>query len=171
MIIKKLIPKYINLNNLRRGLFTFGFKKPFPYAIVDNFFNKNIAKKLEIEFPKYKDKNLHEYKNYCEVKKSCNNWNLFPSLTYKIFTILNSKEILELISKKTKISGVIPDYGLNGGGWHLMANKGKLNPHLDYDLHPKFNAQRKLNLIIFLSSGWNKKWGGETSFFFKKNKK
>ena len=107
VIITNLIPKYINLNNLRRGLFAFRSKKPFPHAIVDNFFNKNIAKKLEMEFPTYKDKNLHEYKNYCEVKKSCNNWNLFPSLTYKIFTILNSKEILELISKKTKIAGCL----------------------------------------------------------------
>ena len=66
--------KYINLNNLKRGLFDFRSKKPFPYAIVDNFFNKNIAKKLEMEFPAYKDKNLHEYKNdSIDIKRS---WSL-----------------------------------------------------------------------------------------------
>ena len=54
-----------------------------------------------------------------------------------------------------------------------MNRKGKLNPHLDYFLHPKTEYQRKFNLIIFLSSNWKEKWGGETCFYSKnlKNKK
>ena len=39
--------KYINFNNLIRSLSSFNSQKPFPYAIVDNFFKKSIAKKLE----------------------------------------------------------------------------------------------------------------------------
>ena len=161
--------KYINFNNLTRSLRGFNSQKPFPYAIVDNFFKKSIAKKLEKEFLNYNDKNLHVYNNYCEIKKSCNNWNLFPPLTYKVFTILNSDKMIKLISKKLKISKIIPDYGLNGGGWHLMYKNGKLNPHLDYDLHPKIYLQRKFNLIIFLTSGWKKNWGGSTCFYSKNN--
>tara|TARA_B100001063_G_scaffold196376_1_gene188323 strand:+ start:291 stop:740 length:450 start_codon:yes stop_codon:yes gene_type:complete len=46
-----------------------------------------------------------------------------------------------------------------------MGNKGKLNPHLDYSLHPKLKLKRKLNIIIFLSKGWKKSWGGETQFY------
>mgnify|MGYP001334373260 CR=1 FL=1 len=157
--------KYINLLNVKKSLNNFNRQKPFPFAIVDNFFKKNIAKQLEKEFPVYNSKNLHEYNNYCEIKKSSNNWNLFPPLTYKIFTELSSEKIINLISKKTKIPKIFPDYGLNGGGWHMMNSKGRLNPHLDYSMHPKINAQRKINLIIFLSEGWKKNWGGETSFF------
>ena len=165
--------KYINFINLNRSLNNFTSKKPFPYTIVDNFFKKNIAIKLSKEFPDYTDKSLHEYKNYCEIKKSSNNWNLFPPLTYKIFSILNSNSITKIISKKLRIGKIFADYGLNGGGWHLMNNAGRLNPHLDYSLHPKINAQRKYNLIIFLSLDWKKNWGGETTFYSKnlKNKK
>ena len=162
--------KYINFSNLTKALGKFNAQKPFPYAIVDNFFKKSIAKKLEKEFLNYNDKNLHVYNNYCEIKKSCNNWNLFPPLTYKIFTLLNSDKILNLISKKLNISKIFSDYGLNGGGWHLMYKNGKLNPHLDYDLHPKMKAQRKFNLIVFLSREWKKNWGGATCFYFKNNK-
>ena len=124
-------------------------------------------------FLKYNNQKLHEYKNYCEVKKSSNNWNLFPPITYQIFTYLNSSEMTDLISKKLNISKIYPDYGLNGGGWHMMNNKGRLNPHLDYSLHPKTKIQRKFNLIIFLTYGWKKNWGGETCFYSKnrKNKK
>ena len=106
---------------------------------------KSHVIKLEKEFPKYKDKRLHEYKNYCEVKKTSNNWNFFPPLTYKVFSLLNSSQTTKFLSKKLKIPKVIPDYGLHGGGWHLMHHKGKLNPHLDYFIHPKANLQRKYN--------------------------
>jgi len=162
--------EYINLKNLNKNLNDFCSKKPFPYAVIDNFFKKDIANKLEKEFPEYNDKNLHEYKNYCEIKKTSNSWNLFPPLTYKIFTFLNSSKMTNFFSKKLGISKVFPDYGLHGGGWHLMSHKGKLNPHLDYFIHPKANLQRKFNLIIFLSKGWKKNWGGETCFY-NKNKK
>ena len=89
--------KYINFNNIKRELSKFKYQKTFPYIVVDNFFNSTIAKKLANEFPSYNDRNLHEYNNYCEVKKSSNIWNLFPPLTYNIFTILNSNKIIKLI--------------------------------------------------------------------------
>ena len=113
--------KLINFNNLSKGLSKFKSQKTFPYAVIDNFFSEKIAKKLEKEFPNYKDKNLHVYNNYCEVKKTLNIWNLFPSLTYNIFTILNSDKITKLISKKLKISNVISDQGLHGGGWGMLS--------------------------------------------------
>ena len=60
------------------------------------------------------------------------------------------------------------DHGLHGGGWSMLTKGGKLNPHLDYSLHPKIYAQRKFNLIVFLSKSWKKNWGGELSFYLKK---
>jgi len=159
--------KYINFNNLNKGLYNFKFKKIFPYIVIDNFFNEKIAKKLEKEFPNYNDKSLHKYNNFCEVKKTLNIWNLFPPLTYNIFTTLNSDKITKIISKKLSIPNITADLGLHGGGWHMMSRKGKLNPHLDYLLHPKINAQRKFNLIIFLSKNWKKSCGGELCFYLK----
>ena len=125
-------------------------KKNFPYVVIDNFFKKNIAIKLEKEFPKYENKILHEYKNFCEIKKSLNNWNIFPPLTYKTFTILNSNEVIKLLTKKLKLQKMYADFGLNGGGWHMMNKKGKLNPHLDYFIHPKINKQRKDITVVDL---------------------
>ena len=159
--------KFINFNNFNKGLHKLKSQRNFPYTIIDNFFNEKTAKKLEKEFPNYKDKNLHVYNNYCEVKKTLNIWNLFPPLTYNIFTILNSEKVTQLISKKLKIPNVISDHGLHGGGWGLLSKGGKLNPHLDYSLHPKIYAQRKFNLIVFLSRSWKKNWGGELTFYLK----
>ena len=168
MILRKM--KYINLSNVTKGLNKLKSQKIFPYSVVDNFFDKRTAKKLENEFPDYNDKNLHEYNNYCEVKKSSDNWNLFSNTTYKVFTILNSEEFTKLMSKKLKLPNIVGDPGLHGGGLHMMSKNGKLNPHLDYSLHPKMHFQRKFNLIVFLTKKWSKNYGGELCFYLKNPK-
>jgi hypothetical protein len=53
-----------------------------------------------------------------------------------------------------------PDPGLHGGGWHIHGAGGNLNPHLDYSIHPKLKLQRKLNIIVYLSSGMRPDHGG-----------
>ena len=47
------------------------------------------------EFPKYGDKTWHQYDNYCENKKTNNQWNTFQPYTYKLFTKLNSAKFLK----------------------------------------------------------------------------
>jgi hypothetical protein len=53
-----------------------------------------------------------------------------------------------------------PDPGLHGGGWHIHGSGGNLNPHFDYSIHPKVGLQRKLNIIIYLSSDLQDSHGG-----------
>ena len=85
--------------------------------------------------------------------------------TYETFTYLNSPECTELLSELTGIDCLYPDPGLNGGGWHIHANGGKLNPHLDYSLHPKISLQRKINLIVYLQEDWKEEWGGHLGLY------
>ena len=47
-------------------------KKPFDHLIIDNFLKTKTLLKIQKEFPKYNDKIWHEYSNYCENKKTCN---------------------------------------------------------------------------------------------------
>ena len=58
-----------------------------------------------------------------------------------------------------------PDQGLNGGGMHTHSNGGKLNYHLDYDIHPKLNKQRKINILIYLTPNWKSNYGGKLGLF------
>ena len=54
---------------------------------------------------------------------------------------------------------------MHGGGWHIHANNGNLNPHLDYTIHPKMKYQRRLNLIIYLEQTYREKYGGHLGFW------
>lgn len=155
-----------NLKSIQNAQNTWETAIPFSHCVIDNFLDENLAHTLENEFPLFDSEIWHGYKNAIEDKKVCNNWNVFPENTYSFFSMLNSHEFTEVLSKL--LLGGIPlysDNGLNGGGWHIHSHGGKLNQHLDYSLHPKLRKQRKLNIIIYLNSSWNSSWGGQIGFW------
>ena len=93
-----------------------------------------------------------------------NDWNAYPSNTYQFIQYLNSEKVIDAFSEMVGVQ-LYPDHGLHGGGWHMHSRGGKLNPHLDYSIHPKLGLQRKLNLIIYFAEEWNSDWGGHLGFW------
>ena len=161
------INSFINTNKFIRSLKNFDKSKPFPHIVIDGFLKNDVALKVKKNFDNLKDKKLWSYDNFCEVKKATDNWNFFSPDTYQLLSALNSESFLLSLKKKLKLNNIYPDYGLNGGGLHLMKNNGRLNPHLDYVIHPKLNLIRKFNLIIFFSTNWKKNNGGELCLYEK----
>ena len=159
--------KYLNDNYvITTG--NFQEQQPFPYCVIDNFFQTDIADQLGTEFPDYHSGMYNgEYNNPLEVKRTCNIWDRFSPLTYLVFRFLNGNEFLNFVSDITNIKKLNADYGLHGGGLHIHANGGKLNPHLDYSIHPKLKLQRKLNLLVYLNKNWKDTWGGDLGLFSK----
>ena len=106
-------------------------REPFPHLVIDDFFENDLALRLERELPAFDDPIWHQYNNAIEVKKVCNNWNVFPQLTYSVFNYLNANEFVNMLSS-TLLEGqkLNADPGLNGGGWHIHRRGGKLNTHL-----------------------------------------
>lgn len=149
----------INKENLVRALADFRGAAPYDHCVVDDFFDVEIARALSRDFLPYESERWFYYKNPLEDKKALNDWNAFPPLTYKIFSWLNSAEFLAIIQKAMP-QHLYADNGLHGGGWHIHAAGGNLNPHLDYSIHPKMGLQRKLNLIIYLSEELQEGHGG-----------
>ena len=152
---------FLNEASLAESIKSFKGQKPFDHCIIDNFFIDEIAYGLENEFPNFDDDVWHKYDNAIEIKKTCNNWNVFPKLTYRVVAQLNSEEFAKKLSKLLGIPNITVDPGLNGGGWHIHKRGGKLNTHLDYNIHPKLHLHRKLNIIIYLNSKWQVEWGGQ----------
>lgn len=132
---------------------------PFNYLVIDNFFEDSLANKIAEEFPSINSEFWFEYNNAIEVKKACDMWCKFPKSIYKAIFDLTSNKFVDYLSDLVGRK-LYADYGLNGGGIHAMGRGGKLNPHLDYNIHPKLGLQRKLNIIIYLTKDWNTEWGG-----------
>ena len=132
---------------------------PYNHVVIDNFFDEDFAKSLALEFPEYNSEKWHYYHNPLEDKKTCNHWDSFPKCTYQAFSYLTD-EFSHTMRFLLDDPNLRADQGLHGGGWHVHSVGGKNNIHLDYNIHPKLNLQRKLNIIIYMTPDWKKEWNG-----------
>jgi Rps23 Pro-64 3,4-dihydroxylase Tpa1-like proline 4-hydroxylase len=156
----------INIRSLQESFLDFSVKRPFSYAVIDNFLDENLAQLIANEFPQFNSELYNgNYSNQLELKKTCNIWDRFSANTYSLFYYLNSEIFLDEISRLTGTKNLKSDPGLHGGGQHCYPAGGKLNPHLDYYIHPKLNLTRKYNLLVYLTPNWKKEWGGELGFW------
>ena len=152
----------INVSNLTDSFKDFNTALPFSHCVIDNFLKTSFAAQVATEFPSIDSDTFNgKYNNAIELKYTCNIWDKFPENTYKLLSYLNSLEFTTLISTLTRCENLHADIGLHGGGWHTHPPGGKLNPHLDYNIHPKLGLQRKFNLLIYLTPDWNEIYGGD----------
>lgn len=130
---------------------------PFWHCVINDFFSQpdEIAK----EFPDHNDPCWFRYDNPLEVKQTCNDWHKFGPNLYKTLHHLVSPEFTLFIEQMVGVE-LTADVGLHGGGLHQHKQGGKLNVHLDYNIHPKLHLQRCINLIVYLTPDWNPEWGG-----------
>jgi Rps23 Pro-64 3,4-dihydroxylase Tpa1-like proline 4-hydroxylase len=156
----------VNIDNIEKS------NNPFDHYVIDNFLPEKHAIELSKEFYDFDSNFWFFYNNKIENKKTLNSWDKFPPKIYSMFMYFCSSEFVDILKSITGIKNLYPDYGLHGGGLHIHGNKGKLNIHKDYSIHPKVNLQRKLNLIFYLGEGWDPSWGGSLEFWshdFNKN--
>lgn len=149
----------LNKTTIDRILTSPVIREPFDHIVIDDFFEEGFANQVEQEFPAFDSPLWYQYDSPLEVKRAQNFWDRFPPSTFRAFWGLCSHQMNQVLSVKFS-SDLMADYGLNGGGWHMMGRGGKLNVHQDYSIHPKLPLQRKLNIIIYMSRDWNPKWGG-----------
>lgn len=135
--------------------------EPFNHIVVDEFFLPEVAEKLVSEFPAYDSPLWHaHYNNSIENKKAANHWDKFPKTTYSTLHYLCGSIFETIVSIVTGNVNVHADVGLHGGGWHAHTTNGKLNVHLDYNIHPKLGMQRHYNLIVYMTPNWQPEWNG-----------
>jgi hypothetical protein len=141
------------------------YDEPFTHFVIDDFLDEQTANDLSQEFADFHSNDWYVYENPLEVKKTINNWYSFPPKTYKFFSYLNSSQFVNELKQLTSVENLYCDQGLHGAGWHIHGKGGKLNVHLDYEIHPKLDLMRRYNLIYYLNKDWNPDWGGNLEFW------
>ena len=149
------------INHLEKYARSFSNARPFEHVLIPNFFSEQVVEQLVGEFPAPNDANFEwkRYDNPIENKFTLNNFEGLVNTT-KTFERLQSPEFVNALKVITGIPNLESDPVLHGAGLHAYPNGGKLDAHLDYQVHPITGKERRVNLIVYLNRTWQPEWGG-----------
>ena len=133
---------------------------PFPYVKIDNFLNPDKLKDVLDVFPSPKELEFYKYENPLEKKLAMDQLSKLATPIQNILLYLNSPDMLQFFEELTGIEGLIPDPYYRGGGIHQLESGGKLDVHIDFNIHPKLKLERRLNAIVYLNEDWDESYGG-----------
>jgi len=135
--------------------------KPYPHMHLSGFLEAQIAAALALEFPGLETDDWTRYKHPNENKVGLAKRSLFPPLLGSVVDELNSPAFVSWLSQVTGIEGLLADESLEGGGLHQSGPGGFLNVHTDFRTHHYHKHwRRRVNLILYLNSNWDERWGG-----------
>lgn len=133
---------------------------PFEHIVIDNFMDPSTCQQALDEFPNPEKFDFYKYQNPLEKKLAFDQISKLPPTIAAILRAMNSPLFLSFLEKLTGIEGLIPDPYYRGGGIHQILRGGKLDVHIDFNIHPKLKCDRRLNALLYLNQHWIESYGG-----------
>lgn len=134
--------------------------RPFAHVVLDDFFDPELLDRVLAEFPRPGAIDWQRFDNAQEIKLASAAESTFGPVTRLLLYHLNSITFLEFLSKVTGIANLISDPCFDGGGLHQIVRGGKLAVHADFNKHPRYGLDRRLNVLVYLNRGWREEYGG-----------
>lgn len=133
---------------------------PFPHVVFDDFLDPDLLDEVLSEFPKPGEIRWQRFDNEKEIKLASAAESSFGPTTRLLLYHLNSITFLEFLGRVTGIANLIPDPRFDGGGLHQILRGGKLAVHADFNKHPSYGLDRRLNALLYLNKEWREEYGG-----------
>jgi Rps23 Pro-64 3,4-dihydroxylase Tpa1-like proline 4-hydroxylase len=133
---------------------------PFPHIVIDGFLPEPLLDRILEEFPDPNHDLWERRATKNSLKLSCNDLDDLGPTTRIVLEQFNSRAMLRFLERLTGIDHLIPDALFEGGGLHQILPGGFLKIHADFNKHPEWNLDRRLNSILFLNRDWSENYGG-----------
>jgi hypothetical protein len=133
---------------------------PFPHTVLDGLFDPDLLTQILVEVDAMDRGQWHSSDKDQERKWATEDIQHFGPTTRAFINQLNGGLFLTFLERLTGIQGLIADPHLRGGGLHEIRREGALGVHADFNLYPRLNVWRRLNLLLYLNQDWDESWGG-----------
>lgn len=134
--------------------------QPYRHFYFDGFLKEEFANLLYSKFPPIDDMS-RTYNGLNEKKSEGTNFANFDPSFQQLKDSLNSPELRQWLSNITGIKDVFSTDDALGAGVHQGENGSYLDIHIDFNIHPKLDVHRRLNLLVFLNKNWKEEYGGK----------
>lgn len=131
---------------------------PTRFAVVDDLLPTDLAQRLYDVFPRGPGMRLLD--SFREKKFTSNSLEKFDPLIAAATFAFQDQRVIEIIAEITSLRDVSGDPHLYAGGISSMAKGHFLNPHIDNSHDHKQINYRVLNLLFYVTPGWDASSGG-----------
>jgi hypothetical protein len=142
--------------------------QPFPHVVLDDVLFADAFARAAAEFPAMRDPFWKGYLHVNETKygnTQPDTWG--PTLT-EVAKEFVSPEFVGFLEELTGITGLLPDWSMDGGGLHQTLRGGHLNIHADFTTHHvREHWSRRVNILLYLNEEWRDEWGGKLELWDK----
>jgi hypothetical protein len=136
--------------------------QPFPHAVIDGLVPDAVLDAVLDEFPETNG----QWRQFDDPRQKkfgggVTELDLGPT-TRNVLAEFNSWAFIEFVQALTGINEpLIPDPYYRGGGLHQILPGGYLKVHADFNRHPEFGLDRRVNVLLYLNRDWQPEWGGQ----------
>jgi Rps23 Pro-64 3,4-dihydroxylase Tpa1-like proline 4-hydroxylase len=143
--------------------------EPFPHVVIDDFLPEDSFRAVADALPRLDDPEIRwgnldarlpDGRPAQEYKYHLQNVLLMKPPVRELILEMNSGPFTLILQQLTGIEPLVSDPHLQGGGVHLVKPGGSLRVHADFDRHPAFKFDRRLNLLLYLNEDWKEEYGG-----------
>jgi hypothetical protein len=143
--------------SLRRSFET---AEPFRHLVIDDFLAPAYCQELTERFPAFDREHALDQFGHAGRKAVFQDLPKLGAAYQRFDRMLRSREFLSFVGEITSIPKLLYDPDYVGGGTHENLDGQELDPHVDFNYHPRTRHHRRLNLILFLNPEWDAAWGG-----------
>lgn len=166
-------PRLMELARAQRGQYE--TNTPFPHVVIDDFLSQDVLQQVLQQYPipdsvhwssldTLDKKQRVAQQNKLEFalgKRDLNNELQLPAVIRYLMLELNSPTFLKYLTHLTGIKHLLGDPKMIGAGLHQTLRGGQLRVHADFQSHPVYGFDRRLNLLLYLNEHWNTDWAGQ----------
>ena len=140
---------------------------PYPHLIVKDFFKPDILHLLTEELVSDDVNFTNVFTDEFQKGKTISTGDSVPPLISLLASKFAAPETLRHIEQLTGLKRLVPDpyYNTDYGYYHVSVSGGVLGSHVDHSRHSSLNIPHVLNLVVYLTEGWQEQDGGTLCLF------